>query len=65
MVDIVACTDKINIMPTGVMLCSVCVNNPELNIQFHIITDTDVAEEDCDDLAAVVAPYDRVDVRFY
>ena len=52
-------------MPTGVMLCSVCVNNPELNIQFHIITDTDVAEEDCDDLAAVVAPYDRVDVRFY
>lgn len=63
--DIVACTDKRNIMPTGVMMCSVCVNNPDLIIQFHIITDTDVAEEDHSDLAAVVAPHTRASVRFY
>lgn len=64
-IDIVACTDRRNVMPTGVMMCSVCVNNPDLNIQFHIITDTDVTEEDCHDLAAVVAPYNRDSVHFY
>lgn len=65
MLDIVACTDKRNIMPTGVMMCSVCVNNADLNILFHIITDTDVTEEDYNDLAAVVAPYNKASVRFY
>lgn len=63
--DIVACTDRRNVMPTGVMMCSVCVNNPDLNIQFHIVTDTDVAVEDCDDLAAVVAPFNKTSVHFY
>lgn len=63
--DIVACTDKRNIMPTGVMLCSVCVNNPDLNIHFHIIIDTDVEEDNCDDIAAVVAPYNKASVRFH
>lgn len=64
-IDIVACTDRRNVMPTGVMMCSVCVNNPDWDIQFHIITDTDVTERDCDDLTAVVAPYNRVSIRFY
>ena len=63
--DIVACTDRRNVMPTGVMMCSVCVNNSDLDIQFHIITDTDVTERDCDDLTAVVAPYSRASVCFY
>lgn len=63
--EIVACTDKRNVMPTGVMICSVCVNNPDLSIRFHIITDTDVAGEDREDLSAVVAPYTRASVRFY
>ena len=64
-IDIVACTDRRNVMPTGVMMCSVCVNNPDVDIQFHIVTDTDVAVEDCDDLAAVVAPYNKTSVHFY
>ena len=37
--DIVACTDKWFVMPTGVMMQSVCVNNPEVDIVFHIIVD--------------------------
>jgi len=63
-IDIVACTDRRNVMPTGVMMCSVCVNNPDVNIQFHVITDTDVTDEDCNDLADVAAPY-GANVHFY
>lgn len=65
-IDIVACTDHRNVMPTGVMMCSVCVNNPDFIIRFHIITDVDVADEDCDDIATVVAPYkNRARIEFY
>ena len=64
MLDIVACTDHRNVMPTGVMMCSVCVNNPDVIIQFHVITDTDVTDEDCHDLADVAAPY-GANVHFY
>ena len=34
--DIVACTDKNYVMPTGVMMYSVCVNNADEDIVFHI-----------------------------
>lgn len=36
--DIVACTDNNYIMPTGVMMYSVCCNNADVDIIFHIIT---------------------------
>lgn len=36
--DIVACTDNNYIMPTGVMMYSVCCNNADVDIVFHIIT---------------------------
>lgn len=62
--NIVACADRRNVMPTGVMMCSVCVNNPDVDIQFHVIIDMDVTAEDCDDLADVAAPY-RASVHFY
>ena len=64
-IDIVACTDHRNVMPTGVMMCSVCVNNPDVDIQFYVIIDADVTDEDCHDLAAVAAPYSRASVCFY
>ena len=64
-IDIVACTDHRNVMPTGVMMCSVCVNNPDVDILFHIITDSDVVREDCDDLTAIVARYNRARLEFY
>ena len=53
-------------MPTGVMMCSVCVNNPDLIIRFYIIADVDVADEDRDDISTVVAPYkNRARIEFY
>ena len=44
--DIVVATDKGFVMPTGVMMYSVCVNNSETSIVFHIITDESVSEQE-------------------
>ena len=43
--DIVACTDNRFVMPTGVMIQSVCVNNPDVDIVFHIIVDDSVTTD--------------------
>ena len=37
-IDIVVCIDNKYVMPTGVMIHSICVNNPEEEIVFHVIT---------------------------
>ena len=47
--DIVACTDKWFVMPTGVMMYSVCVNNPDADIVFHVIHDDSVTTKDRSD----------------
>ena len=36
-INIVACTDKKFMMPTGVMMTSVCENNMDTDVVFHII----------------------------
>ena len=41
-IDIAACTDRQFVMPTGVMMQSVCVNNPDVDIMFHVILDENV-----------------------
>lgn len=43
--DIVVCTDNNYVMPCGVMINSICKNNQELDINFHIITDESVPPE--------------------
>ena len=43
--DIVASTDKWYVMPTGVMMYSVCVNNPDVEIVFHVIHDDSVTSK--------------------
>ena len=48
--DIVASTDKWYVMPTGVMMYSVCVNNPDVEIVFHVIHDDSVTSKDRRDL---------------
>lgn len=53
--DIEACIDKGFVMPTGVMIYSVCVNNPDVDIMFHVIYDDSVTSEDRRDLEDVVA----------
>ena len=47
--DIVACTDTKFIMPAGVMMYSVCYNNNS-PIDFHIIIEASVTENDKNDL---------------
>ena len=64
-IDIVACTDKWYVMPTGVMMQSVCVNNPDVDIVFHIVVDEDVRHQDCDDLKIITDQFVGKSVVFY
>lgn len=64
-IDIVACMDKGYVMPTGVMMISVCENNPETDIVFHIIVDDSIKTEDKQDLEDIVNPYTGKSVVFY
>ena len=52
--EIVACTDKSFIMPTGVMMKSVCLNNKDSIINFHIVCDDSIKEKDKEDLKSVI-----------
>ena len=63
--DIVACTDKWFVMPTGVMMYSVCVNNPDLDIVFHIIHDESITEKDKHDLEQTVTAFHGKQIVFY
>jgi len=64
-INIVACTDTFYVMPTGVMMLSVCENNPETDIVFHIILEDNVKAEDQQDLDDIVSPYNGKSVVFY
>ena len=64
-IDIVACTDKWFVMPTGVMMYSVCVNNPDVGIVFHIIKDDSVTAQDEHDLEETVTAFKGKRVAFY
>ena len=50
-IHIVACLDHGFVMPTGVMMYSVCVNNPDVDINFHLIVDESVTADDRNDTA--------------
>lgn len=64
-INIVACTDKKFMMPTGVMMTSVCENNMDTDVVFHIIVDEDMNTDDCRDLKDIVAAYRGKSVLFY
>ena len=64
-IDIAACTDERYVMQTGVMMLSVCENNPETDIDFHIIADDNMEAEDRRDLEEIVTPYRGKSVVFY
>ena len=63
--DIVSCTDKQYVMPTAVMMLSVCVNNPKADIVFHIVVDESVTADDRHDMEEIVGPYEGKSVVFY
>ena len=64
-INIVACTDKKFIMPTGVMMTSVCENNMDTDVVFHIIVDENVDTDDCQDFKDAVTIYRGKSVLFY
>lgn len=63
--DIVTCLDKNFVMPTGVMLYSVCANNIESDIVFHLVVDESVTEKDKIDLKETVTAFEGKSVLFY
>ena len=64
-IEIAACTDRWFVMPTGVMMVSVCENNPETDVVFHIIVDDNVSAEDQQDIKDIAASYVGKSVVFY
>ena len=64
-IEIVACTDKLFVMPAGVMMYSVCVNNPDVHIVFHVIHDDSVTSEDRRDLEETVTVFEGKSIAFY
>lgn len=64
-IHIVACFDKDFAIPSSVMVYSTCVNNPEVNIDFHIIADESVTEENKKDLLEIVSIFKGKTVVFY
>ena len=63
--DIVACIDKGFVMPTGVMVYSLCFNNQNVDIVFHFIIDESVTERDKQDLKKTVCDFKGKQVEFY
>ena len=62
--NIVCCTDHNYIMPTGIMICSVCKNHYDCEIFFHVICNDDVTEKDKRDLTVLVHQYNHR-ISFY
>jgi lipopolysaccharide biosynthesis glycosyltransferase len=64
-IEIVVCVDKWFVMPTGVMMYSVCMNNPNVDIRFHVIADDSVPELGKDDLREMVEKFSGKEIVFY
>ena len=63
--DIVMCTDKNYVMPCGVMLYSICQNNQDVDITFHIVIDESVNPSMQNNLGNTVFPKSSKKVQFY
>ena len=63
--DIVVCTDHQFIMPLGVMMYSLCYNNPDVDVVIHVLIDDSVTAKDKEDLTATISRFPRGNVVFY
>ena len=61
--DILCCTDTNFVIPLGVMLYSLCVNDNGNELHFHIIIDDTVTEQQKEELLTVVTG--KGDISFY
>lgn len=64
-IHIAACLDKGYIMPTGVMMYSACVNNQDVDIDFHVLIDESVGEKGQKDLKDTINMFHGKRVVFY
>ena len=63
--DIASCFDHNFVMPQGIMMQSLCVNNKDAEIVFHLIIDESVTQQDKDDLREIAAKFPAKRVEFY
>lgn len=63
--DIVVNFDHNFVMPTGVMLHSVCVNNPDVDITFHVLSDDRVTNVDKEDIKKIIHAIPKKTIAFY
>jgi len=63
--DIVVCTDHRFVMPTGVMMYSLCCNNPDVEVTIHVLIDESVTAKDKEDLTATISCFPNGNVVFY
>lgn len=63
--DIVVCIDSNYVMPCGVMLYSICKNNQESDITFHIVVDESVNQTMQQSLGNVLLPKSSKKGQFY
>lgn len=63
--DIVVCIDSNYVMPCGVMLYSICKNNQESDITFHVVVDESVNQTMQQSLENVLLPKSSKKRRFY
>lgn len=63
-IDIVVCIDNKFVMPTGIMIHSICVNNPEVEIAFHVITNQ-VSDKNKKKLLDTIIPFHSKSIAFY
>lgn len=55
--NVVCCTDHNYVMPTGIMICSVCANHTNYEVTFHVICSEDVTDDDKMDLINITQQY--------
>ena len=64
-IHIAACLDRGYVMPTGVMMYSACANNPDVDIDFHLVIDESVTTDDKKDLVETIIQFEGKKVLFY
>lgn len=62
--DIVICTDNNYVMPSGVLFCSICENNREEEITFHVIADNSFSKNSRQALSNIINKYHKK-IYFY
>lgn len=64
-INITLCTDKNCIMPAGVLLQSICMNNKDENIIFHVVADESVTKVEQKDLEDIVMKHTGKSIYFH